>query len=419
MKIVSMGGDKYDPPARPPVRIVPVAAALAGAAVIAYALLPGPGPDAPEEGIVHVGAIIPLSGDLSSMGADILVSTRFAVDEVNGYLGERGRDWRMALAVEDSTTRPVTALDKISALKARGIDLVLGPLSSAEVRHVKGYADSNGMVIVSCCSNAPSLAVPGDSVFRMNQDHSHLGPALARLLEHDGIRAAVPVWRGDTWGDGLHGHFAGAFDGVVDDGIRYVPDAPDFAAAASLLAGRVGDLVDEHGADAVAILFIGFDEATIFFQTSSDYGVLGDVRWYGTNANAGRSRLLDDPVASQFAGDVRFTAMQVASGGSPAYERIRAHALSELGRTPPAYVYSSYDAAWVMALAIDEAGTDPAAVREAIPRAAASYVGALGDIRLNEAGDLTGASYQVISIVDGAWEVVGTHEEGGPVVITG
>lgn len=394
---------------------------LIGLVIIVALSLALAAPAPQDEGqVTQIGAIVPVSGDLSSLGEDILVASRFALDEFNSYLEEEGRPWRLEMTVEDSTTRPVTALEKMTSLKARGIDLVFGPLSSAEIRHVKGYADSNDMVIVSCCSNDPSLAIPGDGIFRMNLDHSHLGPALARLMAHEGIKAVIPVWRGDTWGDGLRETVAGSFEdlgGRVDEGIRYVPDTPDFSASVSILAERVGLLADDVGLDAVAVIFLGFDEVTLFFQTASDYELLNETRWFGTNANAGRSSLLDDRVASEFAHSVRFTALQIAAGDNPVYESIRDHALEKLGRTPPAYVYSAYDSIWVLGLAIESAGVDPGQVKAAIPRVADSYVGALGDIKLNEAGDLAGADYEVMSIRDGAWTMIGTYAEGGSVMI--
>ena len=397
-----------------------IAVVIAVVVSLALSITPDYSPDVKTGQTIQIGAIVPLSGDLSSLGEDILVASRFALDDFNSYLAEKDTPWRLDMTVEDSTTRPVTALEKMTSLKARGTNLVFGPLSSAEIMHVKGYADSNNMVIVSCCSNAPSLAIPGDGIFRMNMDHSHLGPALAHLMRHEGIDVMIPVWRGDTWGDGLRDYIAESFEelgGSVDEGIRYVPDTPDFSAAVSILAEKAQLFADEVGSDKVGVMFIGFDEATIFFQTASDYESLEKIRWFGTNANAGRSHLIDDPIASEFAHSVGYTAIQIAAGDNPIYEKIRDHALEKLGRTPPAHVYSAYDSIFVLGLAIESAGVDPGMVKDAIPKVADRYVGALGDIKLNEAGDLTGSDYEIIGIRDGAWTVLGTYVEGGAVIL--
>ena len=84
-----------------------------------------------------------------------------------------------------------------------GIRIVLGPDSSAEVEAVKAYADENGILLISPSSTAISLAIPGDNVFRFVPDDTQQAETIATLMWEDGIRAVIPIWRGDTWGDDL------------------------------------------------------------------------------------------------------------------------------------------------------------------------------------------------------------------------
>ncbi len=122
---------------------------------------------------------------------------------------------------EDSATNPVIALEKLTSLNAKGIDIIIGPETSSNIRNVKGYADSNDMLMVSCCSSSPALAIPNDSVYRLVPDDSNQGTALAKLLSHQGIDVMVPVWRADTWGDGLRDATVESFTsrgGMVSDG---------------------------------------------------------------------------------------------------------------------------------------------------------------------------------------------------------
>ena len=75
-------------------------------------------------------------------------------------------------------------------------------------------------------------------------------------MQHEGIEVLVPVWRGDTWGDGLGDAATGSFrdrGGIVGEGIRYNPESPEFSASTSLLAEKVQEYVDEYGADKVAV----------------------------------------------------------------------------------------------------------------------------------------------------------------------
>lgn len=92
---------------------------------------------------------------------------------------------------------------KLQAHAARGIKFVAGPLSSREVRNLKTYADENNILVVSQSSTAVDLAVPGDNIVRLIPDDRKQGPALARLMWDAGVKFYVPIWRGDTYGDGL------------------------------------------------------------------------------------------------------------------------------------------------------------------------------------------------------------------------
>ncbi len=78
--------------------------------------------------------------------------------------------------------------------------------------------------------------------------------------------------------------------------------------------------------------------------------------------------------------------------------------LEALGREGYAYINTSYDVVWILGLSILEAkGNNVDDVKEVLPKITDSYSGALDSVRLNEAGDLSGANYGVWSIVDNTW----------------
>ena len=124
--------------------------------------------------------------------------------------------------------------------------------------------------------------------FRLVPDDRNQGTAIAKLMQHEGIEVLVPVWRGDTWGDGLSNAATSSFEkrgGQVADGIRYNPESPEFSASTSLLASTVQKNIDEHGADKVAVLFLGFAEILQFMQSAAEHDSLDDIRWFGPGAN--------------------------------------------------------------------------------------------------------------------------------------
>lgn len=224
-------------------------------------------------GEVNIGLILPLSGDLATHGEENWEGSKLGVVHFNEHLEEIGAGWTLKMTSEDSATSPVIALEKLTSLNAKGIGIVVGPETSSNIRNIKGYADSNNMLLVSCCSSAPALAIPNDSVYRLVPDDSNQGTALSKLIQHEGVEVLVPVWRGDTWGDGLSDATTSSFmqrGGIIDEGIRYNPESPEFSASTSLLAEKIRGYVDEYGEDKVAIVFLGFAEILQFVQSASE-----------------------------------------------------------------------------------------------------------------------------------------------------
>jgi len=364
-------------------------------------------------GEVNIGLILPLTGDLATHGEENWEGSKLGVVDFNKHLEKIGAPWTLKMTSEDSATSPVIALEKLTALNAKGIQLIVGPETSSNIRNIKGYADSNNMLLVSCCSSAPALAIPNDSVYRLVPDDSNQGTALSKLIEHEGIEVIVPVWRGDTWGDGISDATTSSFverGGIIDDGVRYNPESPEFSASTSLLAEKVQGYVDEYGADKVAVLFLGFAEILQFTQSASQHEVLDDVRWFGPGANTKEHKLIEDPIGLEFSTSVQFTTVQVAVTKNPIYERVQAHLTEQLGRTPNTFVHSSYDAVWIIGLSILQTqSTDVSKIKSVFSDVAKHYYGAIGPTILNEAGDLAQANYEVWGIRGGEWVLLGQY----------
>jgi branched-chain amino acid transport system substrate-binding protein len=373
-------------------------------------------------GVVNIGLILPLSGDLATHGLENLEGSKLGVVEFNKHLQEIGAPWTLKMTSEDSATNPVIALEKLTSLNAKGIKMIVGPETSSNIRNMKGYSDSNNMLLVSCCSSAPSLAIPNDSVYRLVPDDSNQGTALSKLIQHEGIQVLVPVWRGDTWGDGLSAATTSSFvqrGGIIDEGVRYNPESPEFSASTSLLAAKVQEYVDEYGKDKVAVLFLGFAEILQFTQSAAEHDVLDKVRWFGPGANTKEHKLINDPIGLEFSTNVQFTTVQFAASKitdtgavNPIYEKVQDHLTESLGTAPNSFVLSSYDAVWIIGLSILETqSTDVTTIKSVISDIAENYSGAIGSTILNEAGDLAQANYEVWGIRGGEWVLLGQYTQ--------
>ena len=80
---------------------------------------------------------------------------------------------------------------------------------------------------------------------------------------------------------------------------------------------------------------------------------------------------------------------------------------STMGQEPDVYALATYDAAWLAALSILNAGKyDADAAKAALPTVAASYWGATGNIELNEKGDRLMMDMEFWAVVQGQWQRV-------------
>jgi branched-chain amino acid transport system substrate-binding protein len=259
------------------------------------------------ENTILIGGLLPLTGTLSSFGESAEASLTLAVDDVNIELAKSGSSSRVALIIEDTKTDPDVALEKLKDLASKGIKIVIGPMTSANVAAVKDYADENGILIVSSSSTAPSLAIPNDNVFRFVPDDTHQAEALAKHMWDEGTRVVIPIWRTDVFGNNLQSLLKEQFEklgGKVLEGVGYDPPVGNFAASLhrinfivweqelKSLTSKVNDAVSQYGADKVGVYIVAFDEIVPIMIQANRHQELQSVRWYGSDGSAQNEGLI-------------------------------------------------------------------------------------------------------------------------------
>ena len=365
------------------------------------------------EGVVHVGVLLPATGDLASHGQDNSMAARLAGEDFNAYLDEKNAGWNIELILEDTQTSPVSALEKVQGLNAKGVKLILGPESSSEVKSVSSYADSNGMIIISPSSTSPALAIQ-DNVFRLTPDDTKQGKVVARLLADNGKQVAIPIYRGDVWGEGLYESSKTSFEaleGTVDEGIKYSPEITTFSAEALVLANKVNEYRDQgYTDDQIGILMISFSEAVHLLNSASEYEDLAAVQWFGSDASSNDDAITEDRIAREFISQVNFVSSQFAPASNDIYQRVKDILTERIGTSPNNYAYSSYDSVWLLGLAMEQTqSTDADTLTNVLHDVGANHVGAIGTINLNEEGDLAIADYDLFTVQDGGWVIYGKY----------
>lgn len=350
----------------------------------------------PEE--IPVGGLFGLTGDLSEFSKRQQAAAQMAIEDVNAYVRALGYNVKFILLPEDTQGTQEGALAKIQALAARGVEVVVGPLSSAEVKAIKSFADSEGIVVISHSSTSP-VAIPGDYIFRFVPTDEFQGKALARLLWISGAERVAVIYRGDDWGDLLFESFKERFEelgGEVRE-VRYDPKAKDLSAEVSRLSDIVrGFSVEPH----TKVLMIAFeDDGLAILQAASRDLVLSSVEWFGTDGSAGSGKLLAMADFIVKVGGLPSTVFNPAF--SPKYEEFTKRFRERYGEDPDPYCYTIYDAVWAAALSILEAGEyDGAIIARALPQVASRYYGVSGWTLLDENGDRASGDYLIMKIVE-------------------
>ncbi|MEM4971044.1 MAG: ABC transporter substrate-binding protein [Sulfolobales archaeon] len=374
-------------------------------------------PVAGLRGEILIGALLPLSGDLASEGPLNRVAAEMAIEDLNSYVKALGLPITFRLLVEDSATDPTTALNKLQSLYARGVRAVVGPMTSAEVRNLKSYADGNKIVICSQSSTAPDLAVP-DYIFRDVPNDRYQGRALARLMYDYGIRYVYILYRNDAWGKGLADATAARFKeigGTVLASVGYDPKKGDFSSELGAAASTVRDAINRYGASKVGVLLISFEEGGVITAQAGGYSELMSVTWFGSDGTALNSKILEQ-AGTQLA-KVKHLATIFAPTQSPKFMDFVNRFKSRTGEYPGTYPATAYDCVWLLGLAIIQAGKyDGEAIKNAMIPVSRTYFGVSGWTILDDNGDRAGGDYDVWAVVikDGkpTWERVALVDVG-------
>ena len=379
-----------------------------------------PAPEVAPQPEVVFGALLSLTGSTSSLGESSEAALKLAVEDINEYLSRVGSETRVRLIVKDTKTDPAVALEKLQSLTGKGIKVVIGPQSSAEVETVKAYADENGILLVSPSSVAPSLAIPGDNVFRLCPDATHQAEAIARLMWEDGVRVVIPIWRGDVWGDDLAKATKGCFEelgGTMVDGVRYSPTTEDFSTELGSLNSKVSQAIAQYGdVDSVGVYLLAFGEVVPIFIQAQNYTSISKVKWYGNSAVALDKELISNPQAARFAIRTVFPNPTYAVGKTGKYGLVDDQIREKIRRPPDNYALAAYDALWVATLSYLATGgtNDSDALKKALQQTAGSYFGATGWTALNEAGDRKFGNYDFWAVREDngtfLWEHVARYQ---------
>jgi len=372
---------------------------------------------------VKIGVLATLTGSGFSLGTNTVAALRIAAADIQS-IHPQYNPVRYRFLVRDTQHDPSRALNAIQDLHARGVKIVIGPQTSSEVAMIKPFADAHDILVISQGSTASSLAIPGDNILRFCPNDKREAEALVALLQHDGVRAIVPLWRNDAGNNGLHDSVQirfRALGGRVTAGFRYEPSTANFSAATNSVASQIGNLIHSGiSPSAIAVYLAAFDEAVDVFHSAEANPTLANTTWYGSDGVALSAALTGDSSAAGFAASVGYPNPifglpdSLRNRWQPIADQIEART----GITPDAFALSAYDALFVVNLALQR----PKPLKNfdrfkaAFIDEASHYRAITGPTTLDAAGDRLNGDFDfwAVRLRNGnyTWVRVGTYNNG-------
>jgi len=362
---------------------------------------------APAGDPLVLASLMPLSGDLASLGPGIALGAALAVQQINAAGGINGQD--VVLIEGDSGCDGAVALTSLNDVIAQGAQGVMGAACSGTSLAILDTAIAAEVVMVSPSNTSPQFTKMDKKGFYARTAPSDLlqGDVLASLLVEDGVQTVSIISRADSYGRGLAEATAAAFEaagGTVKTIVYHATDASEFTSEVTA--------VGKGGADAiVGILFP--ETGCGVLQPAFEQGLL-DTPWYMTDGvkDAGLASLCGLGTALD---GFKGTAPGSAAGeAKDAFEAAYAEVSAD---GSPTFIFApqAYDAVMLMAISAAANGVTGPEIASGLVAASSGgekcigvacialaadgvdvdYVGASGEIELNAVGDPTAATYDI------------------------
>jgi ABC-type branched-subunit amino acid transport system substrate-binding protein len=312
-----------------------------------------------DEDQLHIGYILPETGQLAFLGPPQISSVEMAVEEANDAGGVLGNDVQLSTGDEAGDT--AVASQSADRLLAEGVHAIIGAAASGMSLAIIDQVTGAGTVQCSASNTAPTFTDYEDDgyYFRTAPSDMFQGQVLAELLADDGHEEVAVLARADDYGRGLMDALVEdleAAGGSVGVSETYDPEATTFDAEVTSVAD----------ADPDAVVLIAFEEGVQIIQAMIEQGLGPDeVALYGADGLASSELNEDvDPGNPEVLDGMKGTNPAAEEGVRDDFLQRLDEFNPDLGETT-VFAAQAYDCTMMVMLATEAAGTaDPEQIRE-------------------------------------------------------
>jgi len=304
------------------------------------------------DGVLTIGTIFPVTGDLSFLGPAEINGAELAVADINDAGGVLGADVVLEQGDSGDTTTDVASTE-VDRLLGLGADAIMGAASSAVSKTVIDKITGAGVIQFSPANTSPDFTTYDDGGLYFRSAPSDLlqGRVLANAVLEQGNATVSVLFRQESYGQGLADAFQANFEesgGTVDEFIPYAIDVESFDAEIDQLVAAGSD----------AIIVIGFAESANILNTMHERGVgpTSDVNVWGVDGNISIDGEMADATILE---GMKFTVPSVDDASIPDFlDRLKGVMEPDVST---AYGAETYDSVVIVALAAEMAGSDEGA----------------------------------------------------------
>lgn len=374
---------------------------------------------------VKVGILGDLTGPIESLAPPIVAGAQLAFDQVNAQGGILGGTGKLVSVTGDSACDPSVAgpaADKL--VNTDQVTAIVGAFcTGATIGAATAAGIPGGVVQISPSASAPALTTLDDKdlVYRTTPSDAFQGVKLADLLTQKGITDVAVTYVNNDYGKGLADVFVAQFTkngGTVSANVAHEDGKADYRAELGQLSsgGSQNLVILAYASGSGKTILQQAIEAGEFTAYVGGDGMIGDDLVTGLPPDAVNGKIIATRAGAY------------AGASADAYTKLA----TDAGQDPAAtYAPQAYDAAFLLALAIEKNGSaDRAGLAEALRAVATApgekilpgewskaaalikagtdidYDGAGGPAEFDAAGDVDGIIVEV-GVTDGKFVEVG------------
>jgi branched-chain amino acid transport system substrate-binding protein len=370
---------------------------------------------------VNIGLLAGITGGAAAMAPEITRSYQFALDDVNNQGGVLDGEKLVGITADDGCSPQVAADAATKLVNISQVIGAVGPWCSGALLAVANSATiPAGVLLISPAATSPEISTlkDNDLVFRTIPSDEYQGQALARTLLDLGTMKVAVSFINNDYGKGIAEAFKKEYIAKGGEITGFEAHEENKSSYRSDIAGLA-----QGGADTLVLLDYGDTSGLTVLREAIENGFFKNfVGAEGMKTSAPIKAIGADNLTT-------FTASAPVSIKSDALDIFNKAFAAAGGDINASYVAPSYDAVFLMALAIEKAGGDKAKLSESLRAVsngegepilpgewkkakelinagkAIDYRGASGELNFDANGDVPGA-YALFKVAGEDYEVV-------------